>query len=748
MCMCVRARAAVKTAETGYIQRRLVKAMEEAMVRYDGTVRNSGNEIIQFLYGEDGMDGRWIEDNVFPTVDLSMKRLQAGYQWDVHSEMLGRAGANRELYLDPDVLVDMRTNLDTHAALAAEFNQLVSDREVANSVFASKGAVGNTQLPMPLAFARMILNTKRKYNIRDNGKSDMHPVYDIVRPVQDLLKQLVVVPGDDHLSREAQANATAMLQVLARSYLASKQIIGTHRLTREAFKWLLGEIENRFNISRAPPGDMCGVLAAQSLGEPATQMTLNTFHFAGVGSKNVTLGVPRLKELINVATTIKTPSITIYVKEHLRSNRHAAFEALSRELEYLLLSHLVAESQILYDPHPPAESVIEEDRYWLSIVTMVEEADEKKAALSPWVLRLVLSREQLQGRGVKLSEIKDKIVKKHGDLNVVHTDDNEELVVMRIRAHATTRAPTNEEADAVRQAIGDADPDEKLLRDLELELLHKEPLRGIEGIDKLYSVEVKVKKWSQELGVHPPVDEPRFETAGCNFWPVLCLPQVDFRRTVCNNMLEIWACLGIEACRNALFQELQRTLSFDGSYVNFRHLALLVDVMTFRGRLMPVTRHGINRVDTGPLMRSSFEESCEILMDAAVFAEVDQMRGASGNIMLGQMCPIGTGHFDVLVDEDQLQNAIPLEDLSVTMRGGMVSDIYGGDAYTPIMNTPGEQIGLQSVYAASPGGEAMFSPNAWTPETAFTPSGGAFTPMPTDFAASSVDSYLPTSPAM
>lgn len=56
-----------------------------------------------------------------------------------------------------------------------------------------------------------------------------------------------------------------------------------------------------------------GALAAQSLGEPATQMTLNTFHFAGVSAKNVTLGVPRLKEIINVSKKPKTPSLTVFL---------------------------------------------------------------------------------------------------------------------------------------------------------------------------------------------------------------------------------------------------------------------------------------------------------------------------------------------------------------------------------------------------------------------------------------------------
>lgn len=74
----------------------------------------------------------------------------------------------------------------------------------------------------------------------------------------------------------------------------------------------------------------------------------------------------------------------------------------------------------------------------------------------------------------------------------------------------------------------------------------------------------------------------------------------------------------------------------DGSYVNYRHLSTLIDVMTFRGHLMAITRHGINRVDNGPMLRSSFEETVEILMEAAVFAEADNLKGVTDNIMLGQ----------------------------------------------------------------------------------------------------------------
>lgn len=143
--------------------------------------------------------------------------------------------------------------------------------------------------------------------------------------------------------------------------------------------------------------------------------------------------------------------------------------------------------------------------------------------------------------------------------------------------------------------------------------------------------------------------------------------------------------LGIEAVRKALERELYHVISFDGSYVNYRHLALLCDTMTCRGHLMAITRHGINRQDTGPLMKCSFEETVrrrlrrrekprrptkatgfhsanpvapsarqvDVLMEASSHGESDPMKGVSENIMLGQLAPAGTGCFDLLLDAEK-----------------------------------------------------------------------------------------------
>nr|GEX30335.1 RNA polymerase II large subunit [Tanacetum cinerariifolium] len=117
----------------------------------------------------------------------------------------------------------------------------------------------------------------------------------------------------------------------------------------------------------------------------------------------------------------------------------------------------------------------------------------------------------------------------------------------------------------------------------------------------------------------------------------------------------------VDSIVRALLDELRAVISFDGSYVNYRHLAILCDTMAHRGHLMAITRHGINRNDTGPMMRCSFEETVDILVDAAVYAETDYLGGVTENIMLGQLAPLGTGECDLLLNEKMLEQALDVQ---------------------------------------------------------------------------------------
>ena len=124
--------------------------------------------------------------------------------------------------------------------------------------------------------------------------------------MHELGKRLIVVRGDDPLCQEAQANAALNFRMHLRTTLATRHVLEKHHLARVAFDWVVGEIESKFHQSVVHPGEMSGTLAAQSTGEPAAQMMLNTFHYAGERySKS-----PVLKQIINGATNIKTPLYT------------------------------------------------------------------------------------------------------------------------------------------------------------------------------------------------------------------------------------------------------------------------------------------------------------------------------------------------------------------------------------------------------------------------------------------------------
>ena len=137
---------------------------------------------------------------------------------------------------------------------------------------------------------------------------------------------------------------------------------------------------------------------------------------------------------------------------------------------------------------------------------------------------------------------------------------------------------------------------------------------------------------------------------------VMCHPRIDYKKTISNDINEIYDLLGIEAARNALYAELSSVISDAELYVNYRHIALLVDTMTNKGYLLSIDRHGINRVDIGPLAKCSFEETTDMLVKAGIHSEVDKITGVSANIMLGQIPPCGTGDAQILIDEHKLLN--------------------------------------------------------------------------------------------
>jgi len=783
---------AVKTAETGYIQRRLVKSMEDVMVRYDGTVRNSQNEILQFLYGEDGLDGRWIETQDFPSYAPSLSKLQGMYQWDTGAPDLGKSKkSGADFYLTPEVIEDLRTNPDCEQGLAREFKRIAEDRKVIWGSMKGARTVDGKTLQVPVNVARLLNNAKAEFNVRSDRTSDMHPVHDVIEPVEALLRRCNVVPnptGVDKLAIEAQANATSLFSAMVRSTLASKVICDRHRMTKEAFNYLLGQVEMRWFTSIVAAGEMVGVVAAQSIGEPATQMTLNTFHLAGVQNKQ-TQGVPRLRELINVSMETRTPSLTLYcaLEEH-RRDRKTAFSALQAKLEYTALGELLQSTAVYYDPDP-MDTVISSDKETVEMNNAAPALQTDPENLSPWMLRVVLEKQAFLRKKefISLAHIVASINKEYPYLEVIHSDENyatrgdDYPLMLRIRIHnppegggaaasaaASAAAIVNAGGLAGAEERGGGGDDDSMVggesaarppgpslggfqRDSKLDLevlvdlaeaIKDIQLGGVKSIMKLFSNELKSGSWRPDEGLlkstlYPPhrvnvdgkeseVFETELQTEGTNMATVFQEPLVDFRRSFSNSVVETLRVLGVEAARQCLLNEIRNCFA-GGSSINARHLGILVDTMTFSGGLIAVTRHGINRVDSSVLLQASFEETCEIFMKASMHGKSDSMTGVSANIMMGQLCRFGTGAFDLFLDVDALGDAIPVKGAGNFSKDVLMDE----DGRTPLMHTPAYSPGAAT--GASPGvGNLIMSPSAFTPEAdsltpVFSPS-GAYSP--------------------
>jgi DNA-directed RNA polymerase II subunit RPB1 len=174
-------------------------------------------------------------------------------------------------------------------------------------------------------------------------------------------------------------------------------------------------------------------------------------------------------------------------------------------------------------------------------------------------------------------------------------------------------------------------------------------LKGYKGIKKVSLNKKNYTKYNDETNKFDTILEWVLDTDGTNLIDILANPNIDTTRTISNDIREIYETLGIEASRHALYKELLAVVS-EGS-MNYRHMSLLIDTMTYKGQLMSIDRHGINRGDIGPLAKSSFEESTDMLINASIFAEYDKVNGVSANVMLGQQPPCGTGDSRILIDE-------------------------------------------------------------------------------------------------
>jgi DNA-directed RNA polymerase subunit A' len=451
----------VRTQQSGYMQRRLINALEHLKIEYDQTVRDPHGNIIQYLYGEDGIDPAKSD----------------------HGE-------------------------------AVNITRLIESESVV-----------------------------------DEGK----------KATENEIKDIIEKYAENLNPRLRNSLETALFE---------------NRLSKEGIEKVLKKTVDLIERAMTEPGEAVGVVTAQSIGEPGTQMTLRTFHFAGVKERNVTLGLPRLIELVDARKKPVTPTMDIFLDKTHRVSREKALD-VAREIIFTRVSDLVEKSDTDYSG----------------------------------ILSFYFSESKLAERGCKLDEVQEvlKGSKKKYEISI------------------------NEKKQFIKVNVSDQ-PDAQTILTLKNKLLNTR-VKGVPDIER-----VTIVKQDEEWII---------QTAGSNLSKVVSIEGVDTSRITTNNVYEVWQTLGIEAARTALVKEITNTLEEQGLEVDTRHIMLVADLMTSKGYLQQIGRHGIAGTKTSVLARAAFEITVPTIAKASLEGQIETLRGVTENVIVGATVPVGTGMVDL-----------------------------------------------------------------------------------------------------
>jgi DNA-directed RNA polymerase III subunit RPC1 len=480
---------AVKTAETGYMQRRLMKALEDLSVLYDYSVRNSNSEIVQYKYGDDALDPSKVEGEELP---FNLKRIFLQIRNGASTSLDVNPSLHVEIYSE-DVKRFLRTELDGDLNYQGEFIQPFSG---------------------------------------ENRKD--------------------VAPGIVSL--------------------------------------FMKHVNSSVNSFLVEPGTAVGALAGQSIGEPGTQMTLKTFHFAGVASMNITLGVPRLKEIINATKNISTPIIKAFL-----ANEFSLEEGLVTKAKIERV-HLKDVCDLITEVYGKKESCLE-------IRISNTAVRDLRLSINIKTIKNTISLEH-------------KIPKEH----IVVVDDN--LLQIYVK-----------EAKKARGGRGEPENVYYLLKNLK-RVVRNTVISGIKTVSRAILNNYEDNKYNILI-------------EGVGLGDILCMGEIEYCRTTSNNIMEIQDVLGIEAARSSIISEVKYTMGKHGMTIDPRHVMLLADTMSYRGEILGITRFGISKMKCSTLMLASFEQTSDHLFNAALFSRKDSVKGVSEAIIMGTPISIGTGSFDL-----------------------------------------------------------------------------------------------------
>jgi DNA-directed RNA polymerase II subunit RPB1 len=647
----------IKTAESGYIQRKLVKSLEDAMIKYDGTVRTASNLILQFIYGDSGAD-------TTKQYEYAIKMIEMG-----DNEM-----ANKHKFTKEELKAYKFTEKenDEYIKKLIEMRDTIRMSQIKTKM--SYITMSNVFM-LPINLTRIIDNTRGDTSLKSSEK--LEPSH-ILKKLEEVLHnrntQLFAMKEskrDDVNSvkyKDDQISKTS-LKISINDALSPKRCLIEYGFSKAQFDNVIDEIITSFNSNIVEPGEMVGLIGAQSMGEPTTQMTLNAFHHSGIAAMSTTTqGVPRIKELISLTKNLKTPQMVTYLtKEHM-ANKDMAHKIASH-IKYTTLGHLRKSLTVYYDPNPKrAGGFMEQDNvknvYYSHNATRNScQADINSLS---WLMRIELDREKMLEKEVTLLDIKSKFCnmweKRFLDMKSVRKE--EKYVLEKVTQCAVLSNTDNDKQPVLHIRFDMTEFDFAIMNDFIDYIIERFKLKGIPSITNIGAI-AEERALVMDGPNHDIEKKTQFViyTVGVNLYDIRYINGIDIYKTVCNDIVAMYETFGVEAARATLCREISLAYERAGSAVNYNHLSLLVDLMTNNGFLTSIDRHGMNKSDVGPLSRASFEKTVDQLINAAVFGEVDHMKGISSRIMAGLVIKGGTGMCDVILDTDMLEKSEFTEDV-------------------------------------------------------------------------------------
>jgi len=648
----------VDTADTGYISRKMMKALEDMMVTYDGTVRGGNNALIQFNYGDSNLDQSYQKNVNLSFIEYGDKKLKSIYQFDETElkDIMKNTGINESI---------LRSQNDTYMQILKGYRNNLREMQKLST---KNYKILETSYSLPTNVERIVDDNKLKNNKTKNDYLD--PIY-IVDKIEELLKQdntRMNTCTKENLNNpnswkfKDQYLSKTLFRYELYSQLSPKQCIIQHKLTKYQFDNIINEIKTNFEKAMTNPGEMVGCLSAQSLGEGNTQMTLNTFHLAGMASEKLNVGIPRFREILSCSKNIKTPDMTVYLNGKNKYDESMA-HIIAAYIKYTKLQDILLSIDIIYDPIPYAEDgLIAKDKTenmmfaYGHYSTLTE---QQNASTMPWIIKCVLNKDRLIEKNITMLDIKIHFINEWNNLyNDIHgIKKNEKELISKVTQLAIMSNYDNSTIPIIHIRLDLNDISLTTLIDIQ-DIILNFKLKGLNEIADIAAIVNEQIMEYNEDNEPTPNKEYVIHTEGTNMKSVRNIYGIDLQRTTTNDIIDIYNNFGIEAARASLLYEINCVFNVAGDdKVNYHHIAMLVDTMTNVGDLTSIDRHGIGRLDTDPMSRAAFENTIEHFINAGLYNETDYMRGVSSRIIAGRAINGGTGYCRLIMDNDLLENS-------------------------------------------------------------------------------------------